>query len=86
MGQCKTSINVFTTIALMLVDYAISNNTNFHITSPWCNSIHILNPHFQERILLVSADVDSNPGPISDHKDEILEAISSCKTQLFTGN
>ena len=57
--------------------------TNFHIPSPWCNSIHILYPYFQERILLLSADVESNPGPISDHKDEILEAISSCKTELL---
>ena len=34
--------------------------------------------------MLLSSDVETNPGPLSDDKNEILEAISSCKTDLFT--
>ena len=34
--------------------------------------------------MLLSSDVETNPGPLSDDKNEILEAISSCKTDLLT--
>ena len=58
--------------------------TNFHISLPWCNSMNTLYPYFNQRILLLSSDVETNPGPISDCKDEILAAIASVKTDLLT--
>ena len=56
---------------------------NFQIPSPWCNSIHILYPYFQERILRLAADVESNPGPFSDHKDEIWKRYRPAKRNFY---
>ena len=66
------------------IQYDIIYYNNFHVSLPWCCSIHTLYPYFKERILLLSSDVETNPGPLSDDKNEILEAISSCKTDLLT--
>ena len=56
--------------------------TAFHTTQSWNDSVSILYLYFQERILLLSSDIEINPGPISD-KNEILEAIASSKADLL---
>lgn len=57
--------------------------TKFHIILLWFELVFILYPHFQGRILLLSYDAETNPGPISEDKNEVLESITSCKTELL---
>ena len=66
------------------IQYDIIYYNNFHVSLPNCCLIHPLYPYFKEMILLLSSDVETNAGPLSDDKNEILEAISSCKTDLLT--
>ena len=56
--------------------HGLSCCTAFHTTQSWNDSVSILYLYFQERILLLSSDIEINPGLISD-KNEILEAIAS---------
>ena len=67
------------------IQHNIIYYNNFHVSLPWCCSIHTLYPYFEERILLLSSDVETNPGLHSDDKNEISEAIASCITDLLTG-
>lgn len=82
--------NIYNCVHLFLTGYSTGelhqsctlSYPDIHATQTWNESSHILFPHFHERILLLSSDIEMNPGPISDTND-ILQAISSCKADLL---
>ena len=50
------------------IKYDITYYNNFHVSLPWYCSVHTLYPYFKEIILLLSSDVETNPGPLFDDK------------------
>ena len=41
------------------IQHDIIYYNNFHVSLPWCCSIHTLYPYFNERRLLLSSDVET---------------------------